>query len=393
VADFELPAGESQWIAARTTAFNGAVAHTTPVYVIVDNKSFIDRANIQQLVAKQLKVLDWIESDRLANPQFTSSWAPGEVSAVWKDVEYARARYLSLAAAPDRPAITGIADVAFKVSNLEAARNYYGHVLGYREFSISPGRAEDSPETIYFKVNDRQYLEISPGLKNANEDRLIHIGFETEDAQRLRDYLASHGVEVPEKVTEDECGNLSFTVKDPDGHLVEFVQYMPGSIQSRNAGNFMSDTRFWDHVLDSLSDHILHVGIHVADTAKSDSFYKDTLGLRLMGEGGPQTDPKQRISVLVPDGSDWLEYVAIPNPSPSRLAAMNHFSLEVMDIQKPYETALARGYKPPERPRVGSDGRWEANFYDPDGTRTELMIRKPVEETCCAELHDPFILK
>jgi hypothetical protein len=72
---------------------------------------------------------------------------------------------------------------------------------------------------------------------------------------------------------------------------------------------------------------------------------------------------------------------------------MNHFSLEVLDIQKPYETALARGYKPPERPRVGSDGRWEANFYDPDGTRTELMIRKPVEEPCCAELRDPFILK
>jgi len=43
---------------------------------------------------------------------------------------------------------------------------------------------------IHYKVNDRQYIEISPGLKDENEDRLIHIGFETADAERLRDYLA-----------------------------------------------------------------------------------------------------------------------------------------------------------------------------------------------------------
>ena len=105
MADFELPAGESQWIAARTTAYNGAVAHTTPVYVIVNGRSFIDRANVQQLVAKQLKALDWIEQKRLDNPQYTRIWAPGVVAAVFKDVEDARAKYVSLAAAPDRPAI------------------------------------------------------------------------------------------------------------------------------------------------------------------------------------------------------------------------------------------------------------------------------------------------
>jgi catechol 2,3-dioxygenase-like lactoylglutathione lyase family enzyme len=393
VADFDLPAGESQWVAARTTSFNGAVAHTTPVYVIVDNKSFIDRKNVQQLVAKQLKVLDWIEKDRLANPQFTSRWNPDTVKAVWKDVEYARARYLSLASAPDRPAITGIADVAFRVSNLEAARNYYGHVLGYREFSVSPGQAEDAPETFYFKVNDRQYIEIVPGLKNQNEDRLIHIGFETEDASRMRDYLASRGVAVPAKVTTDECGNLSFTVKDPDGHAVEFVQYMPDSIQLRNAGNFMPGMITLDPIVEPLSDHILHLGIHVADPAKADGFYKDLLGFRPLWVGGPQANPKEWISALVPDGSDWLEYITAADTSPQRLAAMNHVALEVTDIHNPYQTVLARGYAPPARPQVARDGRWIENLYDPDGTRTELMIRKPADEPCCTELHDPFIMR
>jgi catechol 2,3-dioxygenase-like lactoylglutathione lyase family enzyme len=305
VADFELTAAQSQWIAARTTAFNGAVAHTTPVYVIVNGRSFLDRENLQQLVAKKLKALDWIENERLANPGFTSHWAPGVVGAVWKDAEDARARYISLAAAPDRPPITGIANIAFKVSNLEAARDFYGHVLGYEEFSLSPGRDEGPPEVTYYKVNDRQYIEISPGFKNETGDRLIHIGFETTDAQLLRDYLASHGVQAPAKVTMDICGNLSFTVKDPAGHAVEFVQYLPDSIQGRNSGNYMPNTR--------LSDHILHVGIHVDDPAKSDTFYKEILGFRLLWQGGPQANPKAWISYLTPNGSDWVEYHCCPN--------------------------------------------------------------------------------
>ena len=35
---------------------------------------------------------------------------------------------------------------------------------------------------MYFKVNDRQYMQISPGLNDQSQDRLIHIGFETADA-------------------------------------------------------------------------------------------------------------------------------------------------------------------------------------------------------------------
>jgi len=41
---------------------------------------------------------------------------------------------------------------------------------------------------------------------------------------------------VPSKVPKDLCGNLSLKVKDPEGHTVEFVQYLPDSIQGRNSG-------------------------------------------------------------------------------------------------------------------------------------------------------------
>src|SRR5262249_10139771 len=94
-ADFELPAGESQWIAARTTCVNGAVAHTTPVYVIVDGAGFFDRSQLPHLVAKQLRVLDWLDK-RLQDPKVVQGWTPEEVRGVKASVDDARAKYLAL---------------------------------------------------------------------------------------------------------------------------------------------------------------------------------------------------------------------------------------------------------------------------------------------------------
>ena len=97
VVEFDLTAAESQWIAARTTCLNGAVAHTSPVYVIVDGKSFVDRSQVRQLVTKQLKALDFIEKQRLGNSRFTRNWAPGVVDQLRLRVEDARTKYLTLA--------------------------------------------------------------------------------------------------------------------------------------------------------------------------------------------------------------------------------------------------------------------------------------------------------
>ena len=148
----------------------------------------------------------------------------------------------------------------------------------------------------------------------------------------MRDYLARQGVEVPAQVNKDICGNLSFTVKDPDGHAVQFVQYMPESIQGRNAGNFIAETR--------VSHHILHVGIHVTNQVLDDKFYIDILGFRRMWSGGPPGNSGAWISYLMPDGSDWVEYMTTPTQDPRRLASMHHVCLEVMDIQKPFQTVI-----------------------------------------------------
>ena len=179
--------------------------------------------------------------------------------------------------AAERPRIVGIANIALKMDSLEEARKFYTGVVGMEEaFST---KDPDFPVGLAcFKVNDRQYVEISPTLKGETEDRLIRVGFETNDARKLRDYLAGKGVQVPAKIGKDLNGNRSFSVKDPDGHSVQFVEYLPGSLHSRNFGKHLSSTR--------LSDQMIHVGFRVTDPAKSDAFYKDILGFRLQWKGG-----------------------------------------------------------------------------------------------------------
>ena len=285
------------------------------------------------------------------------------------------------AQAAERPRIVGIANFAVKVDNLEEARKFYSGVVGMEE-AFQTRDAGVPGDLACFKVNDHQYVEVSPTLKSETEDRLIRIGFETDDARKLRDFLASKGVKVPSQVDKDPNGNRSFEVQDPDGHTVQFVQYLPGSIHSRNFGKHLSGTR--------VSDHMLHAGVRVVDPAKADAFYKDILGFRLQWKGG-RDGRTEWISMMVPDGYDWVEYmVAETTPTPKQLGVLNHYALDTLDVQKAYQTVVERGYKPPSEPAIAVDGRWLLQLYDRNYTRTEMMIRKPVRTPCCSPNLDDF---
>jgi lactoylglutathione lyase len=289
---------------------------------------------------------------------------------------------LALAAAAERPRIVGLANFAVKVDNLDEARKFYAGVVGLAEaFPTSDPAVAGS--LVCFKVNDRQYVEISPTLKSETEDRLIRVGLETTDARKLREYLSSKGVAVPPRVDKDANGNRSFTVKDPDGHTIQFVEYLRGSVHSRHAGKHLSATR--------ISDHMIHAGIRVADPAKADAFYKDILGFRLQWKGGRTDDRFEWISMMVPDGHDWIEYMVGQGPiTPQQLGVLHHYCLGTLDIQGVYKTVMERGYKPPREPAIARDGRWLLQLYDKNYTRTEMMVRKPVQTPCCSPNLDDY---
>jgi catechol 2,3-dioxygenase-like lactoylglutathione lyase family enzyme len=287
---------------------------------------------------------------------------------------------------PKRPRITGVAGFAAKVSDMAEAKNFYANVLGLDEAFTIKNPVGGTDLTTY-KINEKQYVYIAPDLKDpATETRLLFVSFETDDAKALRTYLASKGVEVPKSIAPDPEGNLSLMVKDPEGNNVQFIQYTSKSTHGKNKGKFLSPRR--------LSDHALHVGYRIMDPDKIDTFYKDILGYRLMWKGGGRDDRFDWISMIVPDGNQWIEYMVNtgqPNqPSIRQLGVLNHLALGTTDIETAYNKVVERGYtqQQPFKPSVGRDGRWLMHLYDKDLTRTEFMIRKPVKEPCCSPLTD-----
>jgi catechol 2,3-dioxygenase-like lactoylglutathione lyase family enzyme len=278
----------------------------------------------------------------------------------------------------ERPPIIGMAHIGLFVSDLAKAEEFYGHQLGFAHFSLD--KPTGGLMLNYYKVNDHQYIEIYPGLKGDSQDRLSHVAFETTDARKLRDYLGSKGIKVPAALKPGLDKNLSFMIDDPEGRKIEFVQYMPGSLHESKFKTLLPDTR--------VSDHMIHSGFVVHDRAAEDKLYKDILGFKVMWYGGMKDDQISWVDMRVPDGSDWLEYMLnVNNPdSPKTRGVMNHLALGVKSIQEPYHTILERGGKPPQPPKLGRDGKWQLNMYDPDLTRVELMEFKPAEKPCCSPM-------
>jgi lactoylglutathione lyase len=295
----------------------------------------------------------------------------------------ARAYAQSSVSAPQRPPIVGVAHIGLKTSDMDAAEAFYGHVLGYGHFSLD--KPTGGLMLNYYKVNDHQYIEIYPTLKNETEDRMTHYAFETTNIQLLRDYLAAHGVKVPATLKPGLDKNVSMMIKDPEGHDVEFVQYMPGSLHSSNFGKLLPETR--------VSQRMIHVGVTIQNRDAADRFYRDILGFKMIWHGGRTDDKTDWVDMRVPDGSDWLEYMLnVHNPSPKQLGVMHHFALGVESIQPAYKMVQSHGYNPPQPPKIGRDGKWQLNLYDPNYTRAELMEFKPVQTPCCSPMLSMMLL-
>src|SRR5438094_6208289 len=156
-----------------------------------------------------------------------------------------------LTAQPQRPRILGVAHIALYVSDIEKSRAFYKDFLGFGEpFQLD--NPNGSLSLTFIKVNDRQYIELFPGLK-PGADRLNHISIQTDDAEAMRVYLGSRGVAVPAKTPKGRIRNSNFNVKDPDGHTVELVQYEPAGVTMREKGKVRTGER--------ILERMMHLGI------------------------------------------------------------------------------------------------------------------------------------
>ena len=80
----------------------------------------------------------------------------------------------------------------------------------------------------------------------------------------------------------------------------------------------------------------------------------------------------------MPEGEDYVEFMLYDKyPTGDRLKTMHHICLEVPDVEKAGEILKTRvlpaGSKPPTEMKAGINGKRQINYYDPDGTRVEVM--------------------
>lgn len=281
-------------------------------------------------------------------------------------------------AAPSRPAVTGIAHVALITGNLPAARHFYHDVLGFDE-AFDLKLPVSGLDVCFVKVNDHQYIELYSQPTGPNQDNLLNIAFQTPDAAAMSDYLASRGVKDQRPVAKSQAGNLVLQMTDPNGHEIEFVQYLPGSMTGRLVGKDMSASR--------ISTEIIHAGLIVERRAADDALYKNILGFSVMWYGGMKDGETDWVDMRVPNGSNWLEYMLnVRDFSRHTLGVNHHLALGVPSVAEAAKTVSSRGYSP-VKPQIGRDGKWQLNLYDPDGTRIELMEPKSVRTPCCSPMH------
>ena len=274
---------------------------------------------------------------------------------------------------PARPKITGIDHVDFYTTSPQNNEHLYATFLG-----LAPADTVEPGETQRFVVGT-QWVGYSPAPDPKLANRLNHVAFRTQDCEGLRAYLKGKGVDVPSTITKGKNGS-SFLVKDPEGNSVEFVQ--PGSQMAAPVAS-----------ADPVSRRMIHAGYVVHDKAAEDKFYLDILGFRPYWHGGMNPARMDWVSIQVPDGTDWLEYMLNIKPDADQhtVGVMNHISLGVNDMNAAQMKLESHGWKPSgsEHSQIGRDGKLQLNVFDPDQTRIELMEFRPVDKPCCSEFTGP----
>jgi catechol 2,3-dioxygenase-like lactoylglutathione lyase family enzyme len=274
-----------------------------------------------------------------------------------------------------RPAITGISHMCVHASDSTRSDNFYGHILG-----ATKGADPQDPKGTRYYFSATQFVEVLPLPADHGISRMACVAYITADADGLRRYLLAHRVDGVTELNAGSDGSHWFKTKDPEGNEVQFIQTgQPPAIPA--------DAR-------PIGTRIIHVGYLVHSRTAEDHFYREILGFRPYWWGSRQKGDVDWVSQQVPEGHDWLEYMLVGDGSATplskvdqhQLGVLNHFSIGVANMEKAVSILIGEERLSPRHdgPQMGLDGKWQANLYDPDGTRIELMEFQPVIKPCCS---------
>jgi catechol 2,3-dioxygenase-like lactoylglutathione lyase family enzyme len=183
------------------------------------------------------------------------------------------ATFFAASAQDSSPAIAGIAHVAFRVSDVSRSRDFY-RTLGFEQsFEFAdPGK----PPVSYVKVNDHQFIELYGRTSDAQPLVLMHVCYAAEYIESLWKEYVKRGLSPPEPL-KARAGNLLFLFHDPENQIIEFTQYIPGSLHFEDRSKHLSGR--------SIAHHLKRAATLVRDLPVEQDFFTSKLGFEAMAGG------------------------------------------------------------------------------------------------------------
>jgi len=194
-------------------------------------------------------------------------------------------------------------NVVMTVRDMEAARTFYGDVLGLTEMPPTPL----DPETpwaarpvcataLRYRVGTHE-LELLPGLETTKShpggvDRGIGIrlvNFPIPEVEAFLERLAAHGYDPPAIRSLPGTSYRFGLLEDPDGNAVEFFYH-----EADEAGDWRDR---------------IQVALTVGDLAATERFYGEVLGIGRAGAVPVPDDPDREVH-LFPNGPTLLKVFA-----------------------------------------------------------------------------------
>ncbi len=215
-----------------------------------------------------------------------------------------------------------------KVSEIEVWGSEYEHLQGVFGLRMKVARLRLGDEYIELTEYLTPKGRPVPVDSRSNDLWFQHIAIivsDMDEAYRLlRQNKVQHASPGPQRLPDwnpNAGGIEAFYFKDPDGHALEILAFPPGKGATK-----------WHRPTDRLFLGIDHTAIVISDTDASLRFYRDLLGLRVVGESenyGPEQErlnnvfgARLRITALRAargPGIEFLEYLSPRDGRPMQL--------------------------------------------------------------------------
>ena len=243
-----------------------------------------------------------------------------------------------LAGGDHGPLVSGVDAVRLTVGDLDRSIDFYTKVLSFEKAGESEvdGSEYEHLEGVFglrmrtarLRLGE-EFIELAeflapkgkatPPDSRANDRWFQHIAIITSDMEaayrRLREHHIQHASSGPQRLPDwnkNAGGIQAFYFRDPDGHFLEILAFPEGKGATK-----------WHRKDSGLFLGIDHTAIVISDTEASLRFYRDLLGMRVVGESenyGPEQErlnnvfgARLRITSLRASsgpGVEFLEYLA-----------------------------------------------------------------------------------